>query len=83
MALKCANRFHQAWDGLTNGPEADPYLYDSPHYSGFGALIHSLWNAESPLIYLVKPFWAKLPEVPKSPPGLCLCETVSRWELAG
>ena len=41
MALKCADRFHQA--------RSWPHLYDSPRYSGFDALIQSLWNAESSL----------------------------------
>ena len=32
---------------LSSSPKLGPHLYDSPHYSGFDALIHSLWNAES------------------------------------
>jgi hypothetical protein len=49
-SLKFAGRFRASQQSLgwvTNRPEGDPYLYDSPHYSGF-ASIHSLWDAESP-----------------------------------
>jgi hypothetical protein len=55
MALKCADRFHQAWDGLTEQARADPYLYDCPHL--FGLRVDSFPLGRGvPLIYLVKPF---------------------------
>ena len=63
MALKCADRFHQAWNGLTERARSWPHLYDSPHYSGFDALIHSPLERGVPLlIYIVKPFGQKLPD---------------------